>query len=493
MTDFLMNPEEIPFSRSGSWMCFSIFSKKQFPQLEKPLLFLRNVRVTCNLMPLYAVELLDKDGNVLEDVQWRFTASCLTGSTCHSRAVRFIFDGNDSVRFQSPDLGIRFRQIPDLTKGLIALQVRPDRVRSIAIQGGNYHNFFYHFKLESGRMQLHSRWNGTDSGGFTLDFMPNNLEMAAGVILESQEEWPLDRKWRDFDEIEAETRQEFETFLSGFRCPPCWHDAMVKAAFMNWSFFVSPWGYVKRRAMLVSKYFMSGIWAWDHCFNAIALAESHPEMAYDQFMVIMDQMDRQGCLPDLISGEIKMRVFTKPPVHGWAYAQMCYRNPEFFTAGERLTPVFRILEKWTRFWLDVRDPDHTGYPLYYHGNDSGLDNSSWFIQQPPLSSPELLGYLIYQTGFLADIAEASCQPSKALEWQMACDRLVRQLSSEMYRKGEFLAFSPQSGFIHQKGDSLIPYLSLVAAKRLPAAMRAEMIRTLKDPNRFLTSHGFASE
>ncbi len=69
--------------------------------------------------------------------------------------------------------------------------------------------------------------------------------------------------------------------------------------------------------MLMSKNWMNAVWSWDHCFNAMALIESEPEVAWDQYMVMFDQQSPDGALPDSLTDREISWAYSKPPIHGW--------------------------------------------------------------------------------------------------------------------------------------------------------------------------------
>ena len=43
--------------------------------------------------------------------------------------------------------------------------------------------------------------------------------------------------------------------------------------------------------MYMSKNWMTNVWSWDHCFNAMALCRDHPSLAWDQWMIMADFQD----------------------------------------------------------------------------------------------------------------------------------------------------------------------------------------------------------
>lgn len=52
-----------------------------------------------------------------------------------------------------------------------------------------------------------------------------------------------------------------------------------------WSCFVRAKDVYKYDAMLMSKKFMCSVWSWDHCFNALAMAEVDKQIALQQFLL----------------------------------------------------------------------------------------------------------------------------------------------------------------------------------------------------------------
>ena len=72
----------------------------------------------------------------------------------------------------------------------------------------------------------------------------------------------------------------------------------------------------------MSKHWMDKVWSWDHCFNALALAESDLDAALAQFLIPFDLQDASGALPDSIAHSEVLYNFVKPPIHGWALREI---------------------------------------------------------------------------------------------------------------------------------------------------------------------------
>lgn len=69
------------------------------------------------------------------------------------------------------------------------------------------------------------------------------------------------------------------------------------ASFLNWSSIVRPDGFLKREAMYMSKNWMTNVWSWDNCFNALALSYKNPSLAWDTYIIMADFQDISGRIP----------------------------------------------------------------------------------------------------------------------------------------------------------------------------------------------------
>ena len=181
--------------------------------------------------------------------------------------------------------------------------------------------------------------------------------------------------------------------------------AAALAAYVLWSATVRPLGFVTRETVLMSKHWMDKVWSWDHCFNALALAPSHPELAIDQFLVVFDHQVATGALPDSVTHSEVLYNFVKPPdprldVVGAAATR--FPTP---CRADVLLEVYRRLAAWTRYWLDHRRGPGATLPFYEHGNDSGWDNSTVFDLDRVVESPDLAAFLVLQLDELARLAD----------------------------------------------------------------------------------------
>lgn len=350
----------------------------------------------------------------------------------------------------------------------------------------------YMFTRLAGRMRPQAPPAVGHSRHIRVDLLP---DARTGVFEAAVEEfgptWRRRGYGRDFDAACRSAGEAFQRWLAQMPTVPAkYAKTRALAAYVNWSCVVEPRGPLTRPAMFMSKNWMTAVWSWDNCFNAIALAHGNPALAWDQLMLFFDVQDTSGALPDCVDQDAVVWNFTKPPVHGWALRKMMQRTR--FIDAERLRRIYRPLVRWTDWWLRHNDSDGDGVPDYAHGNDSGWDNCNAFDVGTPLEAPDLSAYLVIQMDVLSQVAGKLGRADEAARWKGRANELLARLIDHSWRGDRFVA--PRSGD-HRvaDSDSLLGYVPIVLGKRLPEPIRRKLIAGLRQRGRFLTRHGLATE
>lgn len=262
------------------------------------------------------------------------------------------------------------------------------------------------------------------------------------------------------------------------------------ASYITWSSIVKPDGLLTRPAMYMSKNWMTNIWSWDHCFNAMALIEKQPELAWDQFCIFFDQQDESGALPDFLNNQWALWNCCKPPIHGWTLKWMMDRSD--FIDDKKLKEVYTPLARWTNWWFFHRDDDLDGIAQYNHGNDSGWDNSTVFSKGIPVETPDLSAFLIIQMDVLAMIAERLEKMEEAREWKLRADKTFMKMMEHFWTGEGFRACISHS---HDpvETESLLLYIPLILGERLTNEQKEILIDGLVNRHHFCTEYGFATE
>ena len=292
-----------------------------------------------------------------------------------------------------------------------------------------------------------------------------------------------------YEQVAKAAAAEFETFLDAvapWRGPDT--SAAALAAYVLWSAWVEPAGYLTRPAVLMSKHWMDKVWSWDHCFNAIALAQGAPDLAWHQYRLPFDHQDPTGALPDSVTHSEVLHNFVKPPIHGWALRRLRERLPHPIAPTE-LVDAYRELAHWTEFWLSHRRVPGDPLPYYQHGNDSGWDNATTFDPERLVQTADLAAHLIVQTQELARLAGELDRPEDVVRWSATADELCRAMLQRLWAGDRFVTRGVESGRTWSS-TSLLDLTPIVLGDQLPETVREALAGRIAT---HLTAHGLATE
>ncbi|MBQ4510269.1 MAG: hypothetical protein II984_06060 [Clostridia bacterium] len=258
-----------------------------------------------------------------------------------------------------------------------------------------------------------------------------------------------------------------------------------ECAYILWSNIIAPLGNFVTEAIVMSKSGMSNVWSWDNAFNALGLADVDYRIAMDQFMIMYKHINRVGRVPDAISESYKVWNFVKPPVQGWMYKQMIKRNPEFATP-HALEEVYFDMKRNTDWWLNLRGET----PSYYHGNDSGQDNSTCFDKSEHIETAELIAFLAVQCRFLSEAAEALNYPTDKKVYAQLAKELAEKAVKDYWDGEKIFTVLSETGE-HYYCDALMPLRVIVLEDMLPKEMQEYIVKKITEHH--LCKGGIASE
>ncbi|MFW5803481.1 MAG: amylo-alpha-1,6-glucosidase [Verrucomicrobiota bacterium] len=404
--------------------------------------------------------------------------------TEHGR-VRLCLADADQVRIRAEGVGLRL-SMPD---GMFncAVDVGGGRWRLNAFSAWRE----YTAVPLTGTLEVDAPWDVAKCTHVIADILPGDDGIGECALHQSRGTAPLPDAYPGFDDTCQAVKAEFDRFFATY--PPCRGDLQETArlaAYVNWASTVGPCDKLARPTMFMSKNWMTSVWSWDHCFNAMGLAAGNPELAWDQFMVVFDHQTPQGQIPDILNATSKLYNFVKPPIHGWAYRTMMHANPDFFAKPERLAEVYNKLSAWSRWWLNFRAPDGDGLPTYHHGNDSGWDNGTVFDVGLPVKAPDAAAFLSLQMDVLADLAERLGRADDAGEWRRRAEFTLKNLLETLWVNDRFVTRHAIAGSVNEQARSVIPCTPIVLGKRLPATVRGELVKRIEEN---LTEWGPATE
>ncbi len=472
----LFDPHKVPFSRRGSFHAISWIG-------QDGAFWLRNLRggdEHTDLGRMLRLEVLDASGAV-QEAAWRLTPDCLTAHNAAGE-LRFSFDGPDRISLAGTGLGLRLRA--EAAKYDYAHAAADHIHVCIATQ-----DLRCNIAASVGRLHLEAVWNGLSSDEISVDLLPEGGILAASLDLfriVQNPGIPVPQS-----EAEARVAAEFSAFRTCLpEVPAEFAAGHLLASYILWSAYVPAEGALNRPSVYMSKNWMTNIWSWDHCFVALAFGASAPDLAFEQMQAIFDSQDASGRLPDYINDRYAYWAFTKPPVHGWAFAQLRKMAPAAY-GRDRMRQVVAWLEAQVVFWMS--GPHLGGLPAYRHGNDAGWDNATCFAEGGPQVGPDLATFLVLQLDEIAALHRALGQPEQAQAATLRANTLCAALCEDLWTETGFVARLVKDGRAVQTGRSLLLFLPLLLGDRLAADKREVLLRRLLHPGQHLTEHGLATE
>ncbi len=472
----LFDPRKVPFSRRGSFIAISWIK-------EDGAFWLRNLRggdEHTDLGRMFRLEALDAAGDAV-NAEWHLTPDCLTVQG-GSHVLRLSFDGPDRISIGGQGLGLRLRA--GAAKYNYAQQAMDHIHLCIATQ-----DLRCNIAAPVGSLRLEAEWNGLASEGIAIDLLPEAGTLAASFDLFRIAPNPGIAAPQAV--AQARVAAEFSAFRTCLpQVPPEFAAGQLLASYILWSAFVPAEGALSLPSIYMSKNWMTNIWSWDHCFVALGFAQNAPDLAFEQMQAIFSAQDASGRLPDYINDRYAYWAFTKPPVHGWTFAQLRAMAPQAYPPA-RIAQIIGWLEAQVGFWM--AGPRLGTLPAYRHGNDAGWDNATCFAEGGPLASPDLATFLILQLDEIAALHSTLGQSEQAQAANLHADALCEALCRDLWDGNGFVARLAQDGRVVQTGQSLLLFLPLLLGTRLAADKRDRMLTQLLQPGHYLTENGLATE
>lgn len=344
-------------------------------------------------------------------------------------------------------------------------------------------NSFIWLKGVNGSLKLNSSWienrinsadvsveAETENGGFEIIVYKTKSIGTADICCPSFEEC-CDIKGSDFKiwcgKMNAQSEIEKET------------------AFVLWQNIVAPLGLYKQEAILCNKTHMNAVWGWDNCFHALGVAKAFPKLAFYQLMLIFENADESGALPDSVTPYKVEFGFTKPPVHSFIYEMLMERNP-FFCEKEQIEKIYKPLCKNFKWWTSAR----LNAPVYWHGNESGADNATCFDKFSSVKSPDLYAMLSYTAKMLSKFAEILDKKAESEYYLKKYYELGKNVET-MFFDGESFFVLPTDDFKPFYSKSLLPLQCVVVSELLSNECKEKTFKLLK--NEFIGDFGITSE
>jgi putative isomerase len=265
----------------------------------------------------------------------------------------------------------------------------------------------------------------------------------------------------------------------------------VEVSYILWSHIVGPAGKIKRPLM-----YMSGTGcasSWQMCQNALAL-HSDLDLAVELLLNMIDQIGPEGQFPDFYDDMRGIFQLTKPPQQGWVLKWiMKYHDLGTEVPHDKLEYMYKGYSRWANWHMEYRDDDHDGIPQYEHGDESGGDDNTIFIESPIMECPDLCAYLGLLFEALGDLARMLGKPdAEAEEWYQRSREIIRKMLDAFWNGERFVArvHGTRKVIVSESVQNFIP---IILGKRLPQPVIDKIAETLSVEGDWLTQYGLASE
>ncbi|MGL4609274.1 MAG: amylo-alpha-1,6-glucosidase, partial [Trueperaceae bacterium] len=474
--------EQVPFSTYGSRLSLSPVAKSHaaLPSSIQTL-YLRShydarpgtIHAFLQLQPLNSKTLVRTTA-----LTTLANPTSVTWSDAEGNYIEFCFETPRCLRLRGKGLGLELKALYDTV-----LFAEHDNQLSL-----NIFDISRRYVLENlqGKLETIGVWRANVKEDVRLTILPDDTGVWELALHEVKTTTFVAESHQNFATCLSAAKAAFEEWLSKtLPVTSAWQETRELAAYINWASVVEPYGLLKRPAMLMSKGWMSSVWSWDHCFNALALIEGKSELSWDQLLLIADYQDEHGCYPDSVNDVEVIYNFTKPPIHGWTVREMLNISTP---SREVLETLYISLSRLTKWWLNYRRLPEQALPYYLHGNDSGWDNGTMFDAGVPLVAPDLAAFLVLQMDTLADLAK-ELSTNEENYWKNEADVLLASLISELWTGERFVAKLARTQET-VANDSLLYCLPILLGKRLPETIQEALCKTVMT---FLTPHGLATE
>ena len=531
--DIPIDLRKVPFSRMGSYVAISLLSARESGKHGKEGLYVRHLR-SGGKGPIFLLEPTVNNQPVPYVIQ--ATPIMLrifpTETDSSDGVIEFCFPHANQLHFRirGNNLGLRLTMVTGSYDHVTPLGPIQNRVKhddsytGISWEVNSYsHGARFLLTPLKGRLCINAPWDGLGCRYIRASFLTEDNQsnsMAEGLI----QDYVVIRENLELEVSREDRKASFERSLGIVerdlrnwreRCPevkipqtdqcdePEIHaSSLLKghalASYITWSCIVRQEGFLPSPAMYMSKNYMANVWSWDHCFNAMALFYKNPAAAWEQFCLFFQRQHPSGVLPDYMNDKEASWNCCKPPIHGWTLKWMMERDSSGYITDDKLSEIYSPLARWTQWWFEYRDFDRDGIPQYNHGNDSGWDNSTVFLQGVPVESPDLAGFLVIQMEVLSHVASRLRKTDESKMWQARSKDLLANMF-EHFWDGESLHavyLEPQgSAWRHNPVycHSLLPYVTIVLGDCLRADIKKWIVSGLKERGAFMTEYGLATE
>jgi len=293
-----------------------------------------------------------------------------------------------------------------------------------------------------------------------------------------------------YEEALEDVKADWNEYVSHFNDAGEFNDLMPEALWTMWSFITSPSMKLEHPLIYMTGNAMAS--SWQMIQNAVAMKDNVP--LRNEFLInMLDEISPNGQFPDFIDDFRSQPQGLKPPIQGWGL-KWIMKNHDLKAEipAETLERIYKGYSGWYNWFMNYRDDDHDGLPQHEHGDDTGFDDSTAFVNYSEVEAPDLPSYLAILAEALGDVAKMLDKPAEAEEWYGKSKALIDLMIKELWNGEMFICRTSRT---HETiiSDSLLHYTPIVLGNRLPAEIIEKLTKDLMVEGEFLSPMGLASE
>lgn len=344
-----------------------------------------------------------------------------------------------------------------------------------------------------GDLRMNAPWNNETQStphveGFVIPDMTGSFLLA---IDESVTAGRIRQTYPSYEDAYKATTKDWENFLSKIpEFTPELAIARKEAAWIEWSSFLAPSGFLKRRSILMTLGTAASSWQMVH--QAAALHHDF-ELSTDLLVNMIDNIGKRGQLSDFILDGQNQCQGLHPATQGWALKWLMGLH-DFKTEmpKETLEYLYDGYGQWANWYMKYRDDDHDGLPQYDDGDESGYDDASPFVDYADIEGADLAAYIAILFDSLGDVAEILERSEEAAQWHARADEMIKKMIDAYWNGEKFIALRNHT---HEVIDSecITDYMPIILGKKLPQEIIDKMTADLLVEGDFLSNVGLATE
>jgi hypothetical protein len=310
------------------------------------------------------------------------------------------------------------------------------------------------------------------------------------------EEFPYGGIIRDsypkYADARASMQEEWDKFYNAmpkFKEP--FEEKRLEVEYTLWSYLCSPYGPTKYTMIQMFAGIMGS--QWQMCQNAVALQENF-DIALDLLLAPLDRQSAEGQLADGYDDAAVETQMIKPPMHGWAIKQIMKHHDLLKECPlDKLEMLYMRVGAWGDWFMNYKDDDGDGLPSLEHGDETGIDDSTLFLEHMQVTSPDLIAYLVILFEAVGDLAKLLNKPKTETQaWYDKSNSLLKLMIEKLWDGEHFVGLVPGTNEKLFSG-SIVHYMPAILGDRLPQNIIDKMADDLMNTEKYLSPYGLASE